>query len=703
MNHDRNKQPPKSDGNTVDIKLSPGTIIATNYKVLACIGSGGMSDVYQVEQIFLGKEFALKLLAKQHHTDSAVRRFQQEARTTAQLKHPSLIEVHDFGIHGDDQPFLVMDLVEGYTLAQLLKKSGSLSLNYVIPLALQLCEGLHYAHLQGVVHRDIKPSNIMILNPNQLPGKGTVKILDFGIAKLSQSDQGEIQELTKTGEIFGSPIYMSPEQCQGTPVDLRTDIYSLGCVLFECLTGTPPFIGENAMTTMLMRITDKPPTLKEASLGSEFPSALEAVIVKMLEVNVQDRYQGLDRLITDLKMIKEDLSVKNETAVARSPAREPGKNRRELVMDLSIVVITAVLSCLAMSFIDRKVIFAAEFSADQAFRDERKRESELADKKSAQKVFVDYKAVLHYPTREFVGNGAHKREVLHFPSKCGRISLGSTTQKPEIALGDFYPDGKLVNLYLDEEDSADPNILKNLVDVNFGLLVYAGVYRVSDDTLKMLSNVKHVKKLDIAGSDITTLEPIVNLPLEALDIDETRLPAAEILKYNHLQSLNELSFGPVDDPTSVLKMLGRDSLAFLSYMGGMQTENESKVWRELSINDVKQIASMPNIRTLCFHNCKEFTDNYLTELLAMKNLHGLIIKDCSITAKSLPALRRMHLQFLRITARGWSEAELSELKKIPIKQIDVDESNEAKVTVSRTRNADLLKGFNFNDPALNKE
>ncbi|MFN8555679.1 MAG: serine/threonine-protein kinase [Candidatus Obscuribacterales bacterium] len=699
----RDQQPAMTDGTTTDVKLSPGTMIATKYKVLACIGSGGMSDVYQAEQIFLGKEFALKLLAKQHHTESAVRRFQQEARTAAQLKHPNLIEVHDFGLHGDDQPFLVMDLVQGYTLAQLLKKSGSLSLDYVIALALQLCEGLQYAHLQGVVHRDIKPSNIMILNPNQLPAKGTVKIFDFGIAKLSQSEQGEIQELTKTGEIFGSPVYMSPEQCQGTPVDQRTDIYSLGCVLFECLTGTPPFIGENAMTTMLMRITDKPPTLKEASLGSEFPSALEAVIVKMLEAKIQDRYQGLDRLIIDLKMIQDDLAVKNETAVARSPAREPGKNRREFVMNLSIVAITAVLSCLAMSFIDRKVIFAAEFSANQAFRDERKREAELADKKSAQKVFVDYKEVLHYPTREFVGQGENKREVLHFPSKCGRISLGSTTQKPDPALGNFYPDGKLVNLYLDEEDSADPNILKNLLDVNFGLLVYAGAYRVSDDTIKLLSKIKHVKKLDIADSDITTLEPIVNLPLDGLDIDETRLPAAEILEYKYLSSLKDLSFGPVDDPTSVLNMLGRDSLVFLSYTGGMQTENESKVWRELSENDVKKIGSMGNIRTLCFQNCKEFTDQYLTELLPLKNLSGLIIKDCSITAKALPTLRRMHLQFLRITARGWSESELNELKKIPIAQINIDESKEARGKVSHTRNLDFLNNFNFNDPALRTE
>lgn len=703
MNSERDKHSRIVNGSARDGKLSPGTIIATNYKVCSCIGSGGMSDVYQVEQIFLGKDFALKLLSKQQHTDAAMRRFQQEARTTAQLKHPNLIEVHDFGIYAEDQLFLVMDLVSGETLSDLLKRSGSLSLDYVIALAVQLCEGLHYAHLQGVVHRDIKPSNIMILNSHQLPAKGNVKILDFGIAKLSQSDQGEIQELTKTGEIFGSPVYMSPEQCQGLPVDLRSDIYSLGCVLFECLTGTPPFIGENAMTTMLMRITDKPPTLKEASLGSQFPVALEAVIVKMLQVDVQDRYQSVDRLIGDFRSIQDDLVVKNVDDLAPKLTNAPRKNQFELLKNFTLVAITAILSCLAMALIDRKVIFASEFSADQAYREERRRQAELSDKKSAQKVFVDYKEVLHYPTRELIGEGERKREVLHFPVKCGRISFGSTKNEPEPALGDFYPDGRLTNLYLDEEVAADPNILKNLLEVNFGLLAYAGAYRVSDDTLKMLSNIKHLRKLDIANGDISSLDPVVNLPLEELAINETRLSSNDILKYKHLKGVSELSFGPVDDPTVVLEKLAKDSIVFLAYTGALEDENEAKVWRELNAKDIRTIASFENLKTLILDNCKEVNDQSMTELVRLKGLRSLTVKDCNITGKSLDSLKKMErLEFVRITSNGWSKAALNEFRKLPIAKVQVDDPKEVRDSLSHLKNQDLIKAIDLDDPALRK-
>jgi serine/threonine protein kinase len=156
----------------------------------------------------------------------------------------------------------------------------------------QACFGLSYAHNERVVHRDIKPSNIMLLKDLRFDTEGGVKIVDFGLAKIATENE-DVQSLTRTGEVMGSPIYMSPEQCSGGKIDYRSDIYSLGCVLFEALTGTPPFIGESALRTMMLHQSEKAPTLKEASLGKDFPSGLERIVAKMLAKSPSDRYRDL--------------------------------------------------------------------------------------------------------------------------------------------------------------------------------------------------------------------------------------------------------------------------------------------------------------------------------------------------------------------------------------------------------------------------
>lgn len=303
----RKRRLPCSDLNTVtDILLEPddtskprpdeyvpGDMLDGRYRVESKLGTGGMGVVYRVTQMFVNKQFALKTLIKEQISEVKIRRFQQEARAVFALDHPNIVAVKDFGIIEDMTPFLVMELIDGETLAERLKRSGRLALEEAIPIFVQTCFGLGYAHDQGIVHRDIKPSNIMILNGIESGAEGSIKILDFGIAKFAQHDGGEIQSLTKTGEVFGSPFYMSPEQCAGERVDYRADVYSLGCVLFEALTGAPPCVGESALSTMMQHQIAKPLSLKEASMGLEFPPELEKIVARMLEKAPEKRYQKL--------------------------------------------------------------------------------------------------------------------------------------------------------------------------------------------------------------------------------------------------------------------------------------------------------------------------------------------------------------------------------------------------------------------------
>ncbi|MBS1953293.1 MAG: serine/threonine protein kinase [Cyanobacteria bacterium SZAS-4] len=281
-----------------------GQILDDKYRVVSLLGKGGMGAVYRVTQLLLNVDVALKTLNTQKQNDvSALRRFQTEARAAFSLKHPNLVNVHDFGVLQNSYPFLVMELINGLTLQQFIQQRGTLSPYDIQAIFVRLCFALSYAHQSGVVHRDIKPGNIMLKTDVPFGDEGCVKILDFGLAKVMNTLNVDLESLTKTGDVVGSPLYMSPEQCSGAPLDHRTDIYSLGCVLFEALTGTPPLVGTNSLRTMMLHQTARVPTLKEAALGRDFPPALEMLVSKMLAKAPADRYTDLGVVAMELSAI----------------------------------------------------------------------------------------------------------------------------------------------------------------------------------------------------------------------------------------------------------------------------------------------------------------------------------------------------------------------------------------------------------------
>jgi serine/threonine protein kinase len=324
----------------------PGAVLAERYRIISTAGRGGMGLVYKVEQIFINKILALKTIDRRDLSDIAVRRFQHEARATFAVSHPNIVCVHDFGLLNDTTPFLAMDFVDGETLSQVIARSGSgVPVEQAIPIFIQVCFGLAAAHDVGIVHRDLKPSNIIVVKDAVIGSEGSVKVVDFGIAKLTQHDGGEIQALTRTGEIFGSPLYMSPEQCKSGRVDHRSDVYSLGCVLFEALTGAPPFIGDSALTTMMQHQGENAPTLKQASLGTEFSPRLEAILAKMLAKDPNDRYQNLGFVAHALASVLGSKSV-----VAPEPPA-PKKAEKKTIAATNTVSISWPTLVLLLTFV----------------------------------------------------------------------------------------------------------------------------------------------------------------------------------------------------------------------------------------------------------------------------------------------------------------------------------------------------------------
>jgi serine/threonine protein kinase len=270
-----------------------GQTLDAKYELVARLGEGGMGTVYRARRVHIGDEVAVKVLLPQYVSNSgSVERFRREARAAAMLRHPNVVTIHDFGEpRGADAPaYIVMELVEGRSLKSILRAEGRLAPQRTVDLMHGICAGVSAAHRRNIVHRDLKPDNIIVLPPDREGERESVKVIDFGIAKLRDATDMGVT-LTQAGTVLGTPFYMSPEQCRGESLDARADVYSLGAILYEMLSGAPPFTGTTITSVVAKHLTEQPPKL--ASNLNVAP-ALEAVCMRALVKNADARYQTVE-------------------------------------------------------------------------------------------------------------------------------------------------------------------------------------------------------------------------------------------------------------------------------------------------------------------------------------------------------------------------------------------------------------------------
>jgi serine/threonine-protein kinase len=296
------------------------------YRVLKKIGEGGMGTVYIGEHVLLGRKAAIKvLLPSLSSNQEIVARFFNEARAVTLIADPGIVQIFDFGYHTDGSAFIIMELLEGEPMDKRLERIGRFGLSDGLRLMRLICTSLGAAHGKGIVHRDLKPENIFLVGDPAVPGGERAKILDFGIAKLSVNEPGKLK--TRTGMLMGTPVYMSPEQCRGTSdIDHRSDIYTIGCVMFTMLTGRPPFDGEGAGELIAAHLREPPPLA--CARVPELPGIIDQILQQCMQKSPMARFQSMAELIAAIGFAEQTLSLPSSFIGASSsgafPAPAPG-------------------------------------------------------------------------------------------------------------------------------------------------------------------------------------------------------------------------------------------------------------------------------------------------------------------------------------------------------------------------------------------
>ncbi|MBA3994090.1 MAG: hypothetical protein C0469_11235 [Cyanobacteria bacterium DS2.3.42] len=326
-------------------------ILNDRYELIDCVGRGAMGFVYKATDQTNGEIVALKIMRPElARNELAVKRLMREVAVVSSLSNTHLGQVHGYGQEKSGAPYLVMEFVEGLNLAEVIKNGGVLKAERAIEIFTQICSGLMCAHANGIIHRDLKPSNVIVQHMQS--GKDRAVIVDFGFARILR-DATDTVRLTQEGEAFGSPAYMSPEQCLGEELDVRSDIYSLGCLMYETLTGSPPLVGDNVLATVAKQVRETPVSMR--SHDSTIPEEIDDIVLKCLSKEPVLRYQKTSDLRTDLEKITQGGYVVSSAKRARKPAkvekqsgdslalRNTESSYRKIASLVAVVLLVAVL------------------------------------------------------------------------------------------------------------------------------------------------------------------------------------------------------------------------------------------------------------------------------------------------------------------------------------------------------------------------
>jgi serine/threonine protein kinase len=686
-----------------------GALVGGDYHLLKELGRGGMGAVFLAQHRLIDKPVALKILFPDLVNASTWKRFESEARILARLQHPGIVSILNMGVDAGRCPFYVMELLEGLSLSQLIKERGQLSLRQAVQVFVQIAEAMHFAHEKGVIHRDLKPSNIMLINwteketakghdqERRRDASGTsVKIVDFGIAKsidtkgqlglglLSPDENQKLQSLTQTGEIFGTPFYLSPEQSLGRPVSRQTDIYALGCTFFEALTGEPPFRGANAFETMGMHLAAPVPALSQYVYG--LPSEVQAIVNLCLNKDTEGRYSTMKQLALDLARVNIGLptaaaglksegfapSLQINTAVSAEEQELSEKQTKKKAKSFLSLAVLAGVATLALLFgaglhyaklektkVDmskdkslKPATEVLEVVSSNADRFERKLAQGIVEGKGAEKLLA--------PLADFGPVKQGDRYLFSFPTN---FSLGYMQDKfclsqsqPVKAQGQVFVKLPLPALDLDED--LPLQVVGKLKPDSVDLKVTIYHDEQLESLKKSLRNWKHLWSLQIKDRklDPAFIEELLDLPfIENLHVHNTvafggqktigRLIARTVI----IEQVSQAKPGALESFLSILQPRELKELLF------RRTPIDSAI--------AKKVVEFKDIETLSFEGMA-VQPAWLEQLAGIKSLRTLKVEDNNFDAAFVLRLvaKNPHIKTLKISTPQFQSEEKEKIR-----------------------------------------
>jgi serine/threonine protein kinase len=663
----------------------PGDVVDGAYQLTAVLGRGGMGVVFACRHLVLGQNYAIKILSGETLSSEYWSRFQAEAKVLAKLNHPGIVGIYNMGIDSGTCPYYVMDLLSGEGLDSLIGRCGPLPVNQALDCFIQVADGLSCAHAQGIIHRDIKPSNLMLIEHDN-GQTGRVKIVDFGIARLSKQGLGA-QSQTATGLIFGTPFYMSPEQCQGLRVDERSDIYSFGCALFEALTGSPPLTGENAFQTFMMHQTETPPRLADRLPGAHFAHSLELAMDKMLRKNPADRYQKIDQVKHDLERIRAGKEImtrakagtittnlKPDTISHSEEGRETEASSNadhrwplwsKLVLFLAVPMLLLGCSLFVWNLIKPSTKFQphAESVADEELINLITPVSSLRKAGCTEEeinFFRHYKPDAAHDDREEVHHTFEKileqaiKHKTHFLNKHGTVfnfpphiiigALGIGQGTPVFATGAIKVlKGEDLCFYQSYSIKSDNSFVEMFGPTDLtGLELTLDKPKIAIEKIAGWTRLKHLSFFNslrkpmpgwewhdqskLTEDDLPAVDKFTNL--ETLGLCGPDVSGARVAQMSLIRKIKSLRLKQIRNIDTLLKILP-------------QLDNLKEVW--LLSNDT--------------------TNEQLAYLAKMKNLESLRIRRSLLTPKSLEVFRQMHSLKHLYLDRNWTAEEKHQFKE----------------------------------------
>ncbi len=667
-------------------------VIDQKYKIIGLLGEGGMGAVYKARHLNLNKDVALKMLRATQLTDELWQRFLREAKAIAQINHINIVHVFDYGVDESNFPYYTMECLVGESLADRLAASKYLPASEALPIFLQVCNGLMASNGKGIVHRDIKPANIFLVKE---AGRSSdlVKIVDFGVAGLLTSSM-EGQKLTSTGVIFGSPLYMSPEQCLGHSVLERADIYACACAFFETLTGHPPFAGANAFATMEMHLNRQAPELESSSSEYEFPRRLKVLIARMMEKDPDKRPQTFSEVVSEVEfIIRAQAAVQPSADIKQTssvPRRNDSSSEDRAQLDSS-----------------REYSSSNEYSGDHS-------EGWFAGTKArvlglvcivfvaaigaggiyffgVQRLHPQQPAAVKSYFQGYLPGKDHLLRFVFPNESLGLLTVkrkhgGSNKHDDVEAAGtvDIYPP-KYVHYKPSPMLIQHPELFDGFRPSDFGHITLDGPF--TDADFEHLARFAELDNVDFAQSEVSDRSvPVLNKlsKLKQLRVYGSNITGAGLVALDRLPDLTFLDASNVREIRKVLPKLESGCLQALR----VNTCG-------LTNSDLSEIGKIKTLEQFDANDNPAITDMGVKALTNLKHLRELQLETATLTPSCIDDLAKLQtLQNLKISDEDWNETDLRRLRSVMPKGCKFFTSIPAEMSSRPTRRG-LEKNASF--------